>query len=172
MVLPALIVVAAVAAGGPQTAGPPPLELSFERATAKAGESAAIPIYLVSDTNYQEPFQITLEYSASRLTFQKVEPDYLAERAKWKLSASESDHPGKPGRRIVRIDVTPGGSSFFPSGLVARAHFVVSKDTPDGDIPLDAALVAPRGSTPVATATPAKVTVFTTPVFACFFYMH
>jgi hypothetical protein len=55
---------------------------------------------------------------------------------------------------------------------VAHAHFLVSRDATDGDIVLDAALIAPLGSKPVASTESAKVTVFTTPVFACFFYMH
>ena len=173
MSVSALVLVAALGSAASQAqAARAPMELSFDRATAKAGEPVALPVYVVSDANYQEPFQITLEFPQGQLTFQKIEPDYLAERAKWKMSGAVVDHPGKADRRILRIDVTPGGSTFFPSGLVAHAHFLVTGGTPDGDIVLDAALVAPSGSNPVPTTEPAKITVFTTPVFACFFYMH
>jgi len=148
------------------------MELSFSRVAVKAGESAALPIYLVSPANYQEPFQITLEFSDRQLTFQKVEADYLAQKAKWTIGATVTVHPDKPDSRILRIDIKPGESKFFPSGGVAHAHFLVSKDSLDGDILLNAALIAPVASEPVSAAAPAKITVFTTAVYGCFFYMH
>jgi hypothetical protein len=155
-----------------QPAGAAPMELSFDRATAKPGESVALPVYLVSDANHQEPFQITLEFPERHLTFEEVELDYLAERAKWTMSASVADHPENSGRRILRIEIKPGGSDFFPSGLVAHAHFAVAAGTPDGDILLAGALVAPLGSRPVPTQEAPRITVATAAMFGCFFYMH
>lgn len=149
-----------------------PMELSFGRAAVKAGETATLPIYLVSDVNYQAPFQITLEFPHPLLTFEKIEPDYLAQRAKWTFQARVEPHPRDPARRILRIDVTPGASSFFPSGGIAHAHFLVGQDAPDGDIPIASALIAPIGAPPAVPEEAAKITVFTTPIFGCFFYMH
>lgn len=148
------------------------MELSFSRVAARAGESAALPIYLISRENYHEPFSITLEFSAAALTFEKVETAYLAQRAKWTVTATVEDHAEKEKTRIVRIDIQPGQATFFPSGAVAYAHFRVAKDRADGDILLNAALTAPMNSTVVPSDEPAKITVFTTPVFGCFFYMH
>lgn len=153
----------------PQGAG---MELSFPRVAVKAGETAALPIYLVSSENYHEPFQVTLEFSPAELTFQKIERAYLADRAKWTIAAEVKPHPEKQDLRILQIDITPGQAAFFPSGAVAHAHFTVAANRADGDILLGAALIAPTGSSPVPAPEAAKVTVFTTPVFGCFFYMH
>lgn len=150
----------------------PPMELSFTRVIVAPGASAALPIYLVANEVYREPFQITLEYGDRELKFEKVALAYLSERAKWKVTGSVKPHPEKPDRRVLRIDITPGESTFFPSGAVAHAHFLVSKDTRVGDVLLDAALIAPAGSTPVTASKPAKIIVSTTPIFGCFFYMH
>jgi hypothetical protein len=151
---------------------PKPMELSFTRVAVVPGQSAALPIYLVADDPYREPFQITLEYRSADLTFEKVVADYLAEKAKWTMGAAARDHPEKSGWRVVQIDIIPGSAAFFPSGLVAHAHFLVNKTRKDGDILLAAALRAPAGAVPVASVLPGKITVQSTPVFGCFFYMH
>jgi hypothetical protein len=150
----------------------PPMELSFARVAVLAGEAAALPIYLIAEDNYREAFQITLEFSPAELTFQKVDRAYLAEKANWKLTATVRDHLARKDRRVVQIDVEPGDAKFFPSGNVAHAHFLVARDRPDGDILVDATLAAPASSNPLPSAEPGKITVYTTPVFACFFYMH
>jgi hypothetical protein len=155
-----------------QAADTVPMKLSFERVAVSAGEEAALPIYLVSNDIYRERFQITLEFPSNELTFQKVERDYLAEKANWTIAATVKDHPDRKDRRILKIDVTPGDARFFPSGSVAHANFVVAKDHSDGDILLDAALVAPSSARPVPAAEPAKITVISKPAFGCFFYMH
>ena len=156
----------------PQGAVAAPMELSFTRVIVAPGASAALPIYLVANDVYREPFQIALEYGDKQVKFEKVELAYLAERAKWKVTGSVKPHPEKPDRRVLLIDVVPDASTFFPSGAVAHAHFLVSKDIKVGDVLLDAALIAPTGSSPVSTAKPAKIIVSTTPIFGCFFYMH
>ena len=148
------------------------MELSFTRVIVAPGASAALPIYLVANEVYREPFQITLEYGDKEVKFEKVALAYLSERAKWKITGSVRPHPEKPDRRVLLIDIVPEASTFFPSGAVAHAHFLVNKDTKVGDVLLDAALIAPAGSTPVATQKPAKIIVSTTPIFGCFFYMH
>lgn len=149
-----------------------PMELSFTRVVVLPGQAAALPIYLVADEPYTEAFQITLEFPAAALTFQKVTTDYLAEKAKWTIRGVARAHPDKPGWRILQIDVVPGSVAFFPSGLVAHAHFLVKKTQKDGDILLPAALRAPLTAAPVAAQLAAKITVQTVPVFGCFFYMH
>jgi hypothetical protein len=148
------------------------MELSFPRVAVKPGETAALPIYLVSSGNYHEPFRITLEFQKGELTFQKIERAYLAERAKWIIAAAVKAHAEKEELNILQIDITPGQASFFPSGAVAHAHFTVAADRPAGDIVLASALVAPVGAPPVPPTDAAKITVFTTPIFGCFFYMH
>ncbi len=148
------------------------MELSFTRVAVWAGEEAALPIYLVSESNYHEPFQITLEFSADQLSFQKIQSAYLADRAKWTMGATLKNHPEKGNRRILQIDVTPGQATFFPSGAVAHAHFLVAAGSRDGDILLDAALVAPLSASPVPTPGPAKITVISALLYGCFFYMH
>lgn len=151
---------------------PKPMELSFTRVAVMPGQPAAVPIYLVADEPYAEPFQMTLEFPSAALTFQKVVSDYLAERARWTIRADTRAHPEKPGWRILQIDITPGSAAFFPSGLVAHAHFLVNKVQKDGDILLPAALRTPALAAAVTAAAPAKITVQSTPVYGCFFYMH
>ena len=168
---PLLLVLAALTSPM-QTSQDAPMELSFSRVVVKPGESAALPIYLVSEKTYTEPFQITLEFTAGELTFQKIETAYLAKKAKWSVSAAAAAHPDKSDKRVLKIAITPGQSSFFPSGAVAHAHFLVNKNRREGDILLEAALLAPPSAPRVASAEPAKITVRSTPVFGCFFYMH
>lgn len=168
--LPLGLVLASVAVSvhAPQAA----MELSFSRVAVKPGESAALPIYLVSSQAYPQPFQITLDFAAGELTFQKIEIAYLAARAKWTIRGAVRAHPEKSDRRILQIDITPVASTFFPSGAVAHAHFLVDKKQANGEILLQAALRAPAAAPPVRSPEPAKITVFTTPIFGCFFYMH
>jgi hypothetical protein len=167
-----LLWLAVFASAFPARAAAAGMELSFERVAVKAGETAALPIYLVSETNYAEPFRITLEFPAAELTFETLEIAYLAEKAGWKVTGSAIDHPDKKDVRIVRMDVQPGEPKFFPSGLVAHARFAVAKDHPDGDILLPAQLIAPVSGPPVASKEPGKITVITNAAFGCFFYMH
>jgi hypothetical protein len=167
----AFLVVAAQQAEMPAAAQAVPT-LSFQRIAVKAGETAALPVYLVSEENYEQPMQVTVEFPKTHLTFEKVERDYLAEKANWKITATASDHPQKKDIGLVKVDIDPGPAKFFPSGLVARVYFQVAKGTPDGDILLTGALAAPASSKAVALSAPAKISVFTNAVFACFFYMH
>jgi hypothetical protein len=167
------LVLLTMLAGPPQERpGKPPIELSFDRVSVRAGEEAAFPISLVSDANPQEPFQIRLQFPAAQLTFQRLEPGYLAKKANWTLTATVKDDPETEGVRVLQIDARPGGAAFFPSGVVAYARFLVVPGTSDGDLAIAGALILPPSSTPVAAAEPGKINVFTTPVFGCFFYMH
>ena len=170
--LPLWLLIVSLGVGAAASQQPKPMELSFTRVAVMPGRSAALPIYLVADDPYGEPFQITLEFPSGVLTFEKVVTDYLAEKAGWTMRGEARAHPEKRGWRILQIDVTPGSAAFFPSGLVAHAHFLVNKTQKDGDITLPAALRAPARATPVASAEPAKISVQSTPVFGCFFYMH
>jgi hypothetical protein len=170
--MPTLVLLTWLAAPLQEGSGKPPMELSFDRVSVKAGEQAAFPISVVADGNPQEPFQIVLQFPSAHLTFVKLEPGYLAKRANWTLAAAVKDHPDKQGVRIIVIDVKPGGGSFFPSGIIAHAHFDVAARTPDGDIPIEGALNLPPSSTTIAAAEPGKITVFTVAAFGCFFYMH
>jgi hypothetical protein len=173
MLTPLALVLLTLLPQAPQgAAAAAPMELSFTRVIVAPGATAALPVYLVANDVYREPFQITLEFPDRNLKFEKVELAYLSERAKWKISGSVKPHPEKSDRQVLLIDVVPDASTFFPSGAVAHAHFLVSKETKVGDVLLDAALIAPAGSTPMSTAKPAKIIVSTTPIFGCFFYMH
>jgi hypothetical protein len=168
----ALVLLTLLAGPSQERPDKPPLELSFDRVSVRAGEEAALPISVVSAGNPQDPFQIVLKFPAARLTFLKLETGYLAKKANWTLAAIVNDHPDLQGIRVVQIDVKPADARFFPSGVIAYAHFQVAAGTDDGDIMIDGALIAPTSSTPIAAAEAGKITVFTTPVFGCFFYMH
>ncbi len=167
-----LLLLLTMLAGSQPGPGKPPIELSFDRVSARAGDEVRFPISLVSDFNSQEPFQILLPFPASALTFVKVETGYLASEAAWTFAAAAKDHPTKAGTRVVQIDVKPGGAAFFPSGVVAYVVFKVTEGAHDGDIPIEGSLVLPPSSTPIAAAEPGRINVFTKALFGCFFYMH
>lgn len=171
--LTALCLLSAAASAAAQPAkGAAPMELSFPRVAVLAGDEAALPIYLVSDSVYTEPFQITLEFPTAQLSFVKVQSDYLADRAKWTLVARVEAHPEKNEVSVLRIDLTPDPTTFFPSGGVAHAHFLVDPSTEAGDILLSATMTAPLGAAPAPAPDMPKITVLSTLVFGCFFYMH
>jgi hypothetical protein len=169
---PFTLLVLTLLSAGQQTPSGTRIELSFTRVIVQPGKPAALPIYLVADDVYPGPLQVTLEFDDKQLKFQKVELAYLSIRAKWKVTGSVKPHPDKTDRRVLQIDLVPDPSTYFPSGAVAHAHFLVSKSVQKGAVLLDAALVAPAGSRPVAAAEPAKIIVTTEPLFGCFFYMH
>ena len=148
------------------------IELSFSRATARAGEQVALPIYLKSDDNIREAFQLTLRFSPSQLTYEALESGYLARKAGWVLSAKLKNAPEGESPRELKITVQPGTSDFFPSGLIAQARFLVTDGVPDGDIVLQGSLERLSGENQTLQEVPAKITVYSQLMYACFFYMH
>ncbi len=148
------------------------IELSFSRATARAGEQVSLPIYLKSDDNIREAFQLTLRFSPSQLTYEALESGYLARRAGWVLSAELKNAPEGESPRELKITVQPGTSDFFPSGLIAQARFLVTDGLPDGDLILQGSLERLSGANQTLQEVPAKITVYSQLMYACFFYMH
>lgn len=148
------------------------MELSFSRATARAGEQVALPIYLKSDDNIREAFQLTLRFSPSQLTYEALESGYLARRAGWVLSAELKKAPEGESPRELTITVRPGTSDFFPSGLIAQARFLVTDDVPDGDIVVHGSLERLSGANQTIQEVLTHIRVYSQLMYACFFYMH
>jgi hypothetical protein len=173
---PALLVLSTGlwAAAAAQIPAPPPerpvVELSFSRASGRAGEEVELPVSLKSEELVAAPFRITLKFKSSELEYRGLKRAYLAEFAGWTMKAERRNSDA--GTAIVEIDVTPAGGDFFPSGVVAYAQFRIQKNAPQGDISLAAALLLPPSVPLTAKAEPAKVTVYTKFVMSCFFYMH
>ena len=170
-----LVVLAGLWATAPgQTPAPqaerPVVELSFSRASGRAGEEVELPVSLKSDEVVPAPFRITLKFKPSELEYLGLKRAYLAEFAGWTMKAEQRKMDARTA--MVDIDVTPASGDFFPSGVVAYAQFRIPKKAPPGDISLVAALLLPPSVPLTAKAEPAKVTVYTQLMTSCFFYMH
>ncbi len=148
------------------------MELSFSRATARAGEQVALPIYLKSDDNIREAFQLTLRFSPSQLTYEALESGYLARKAGWVLSAELQKAPEGESPRELKITVQPGTSDFFPSGLIAQASFLVADGVADGDIVVQGYLERLSGANQTLQEVSTHIRVYSQLMYACFFYMH
>lgn len=148
----------------------PIVELSFSRASGRAGEDVELPVSLKSEELVPAPFRMTLRFKPAELEYRGLKRAYLAEFAGWTMSAEQRKVDARTS--IVEIDVTPASGDFFPSGVVAYAQFRIHKSARQGDISLPAALLLPPSVALTAKAEPAKVTVYTKLVTSCFFYMH
>lgn len=150
----------------------PRLELSFSRASGRAGEEVALPIFVTSNANVKEPFKIVLKYPAAQLRYKELETGLLARKAGWTLRARLEPTPNERDLSLLEIDVVPGDAKFFPSGAIAYAHFVILEGASDGELLLEASLEI-GGATEIAVETePAKITVYSKLIYSCFFYMH
>lgn len=170
-----LVLLAALSAAVPvQTPAPQApraaVELSFSRASGRAGEDVELPVSLKSEELVAAPFAITLKFRPSLLEYRGLKRAYLAEYAGWTMKAVQRKVDAKTA--VLDIAITPGSGDFFPSGVVAYAQFRIAKTAPQGDIMLPAALVIPPTVPLTANVEPAKVTVYTKLVTSCFFYMH
>ncbi|MDA2934421.1 hypothetical protein MYX82_08760 [Acidobacteria bacterium AH-259-D05] len=148
------------------------MELSFSRATARAGEKVALPIYLKSDDNIRESFQLTLRFSPGQLLYEGLESGYLARKAGWVLTAELKKAPDEESPRELNITVQPGGADFFPSGLIAQAYFVIMNGVPDGHIVVHGSLERLSGANQTIQEVPTHITVYSEAIYGCLFYMH
>ncbi len=148
------------------------MELSFSRATARAGEQVALPIYLKSDDNIREAFQLTLRFSPAQLLYEGLESGYLARKAGWVLTAELKKAPDEESPRELKITVQPGTSDFFPSGLIAQARFLVKDGVSDGPIVVQGSLERLSGANQTIQEVPTHIRVYSQLMYACFFYMH
>lgn len=148
------------------------MELSFSRATGRAGERVALPIYLKSDDNIREPFQLTLRFFPGQLLYEGLESGYLARKAGWVLTGELKEAPDEESPRELSITVQPGGADFFPSGLIAQAYFVIMSGLPDGPVALHGSLKRLSGENRTVQEVPTHVMVYSQAMYACFFYMH
>lgn len=148
----------------------PVIELSFSRASGRAGEEIELPISLKSEEMMAAPFRLTLGFRPSVLEYRGFKMAYLAKYAGWTMKA----HLRKPdaAKAVLEIEIDPAQQGLFPSGVVGYVQFTIRKGVPDGDIPLDAGLQLPESVPLTAKVLPAKVTVYSKLIISCFFYMH
>lgn len=166
------LILAAPLAGQTEEADAPRLELSFGRASGRAGEEVALPIFVTSNTNVKEPFKIILKCPAAQLKYKGLEAGLLARKAGWTLRARLEPTPNERDLSLLEIDVVPGDAKFFPSGAIAYAHFVIPEGASGGELLLEASLKI-SGATEIAVETePAKIAVYSKLIYSCFFYMH
>ncbi len=150
----------------------PRLELSFSRASGRAGEEVALPIFVTSNANVKEPFKIILKYPTAQLSYKELETGLLARKAGWTLRARLEPASNEREASVLEIGVEPGDAKFFPSGAIAYAHFLIPEGITDGELLLEASLEI-GGATEIAVETePAKITVYSKLIYSCFFYMH
>ncbi len=150
----------------------PPLELSFSPVSARAGEEVLIPIYLISDANLKQPFKILLSFLPAQLTFKELETGLLARKAEWRLQPRVLPTEEDQDLKVLELGVDPSGARFFPSGVIAYARFEVGKGVQEGEILLSAWLEAADEFPLRLKSEPAKIRIYSRPVYGCFFYMH
>lgn len=150
----------------------PVLRLSFSHVAAQAGEVVWLPIFLTSESNFRRSFKILLEFSNDKLSFKELEMGLLARRASWKIRAEVKDSKKEENSKLLEIRIDPKEASFFPSGAIAYARFQVGKAVKIGEIVLDTSLQPPAPPAFRGHSEPAKIKIYSKPIFGCFFYMH
>ena len=120
-----------------------------------------------------------ISFPTDLLSFGGVSAGLSAQAAGAEVNAVEKPDDQNPENTIVTVTVSTQQEGAIPSGMIADLVFTISEDAPiELTIPLGNVVSAlttddpPRPVDPITGKEGEIVVSATSPVFACFFYMH
>ena len=183
-IVPAAILVVAGAVsstpawGQTQAAEATRLDLGFD--TEQPGHEVVMPLMLDLPEGVEVRTAISeISFPTDLLSFGGVSAGLSAQAAGAEVNAVEKPDDQNPENTLVTVTVSTQQEGAIPSGMIADLVFTISEDAPiELAIPLGNVVSAlttddpPRPVDPITGKEGEIVVSATSPVFACFFYMH
>ena len=164
--------------GQTQAAEATRLDLGFD--TEQPGHEVVMPLMLDLPEGVEVRTAISeISFPTDLLSFGGVSAGLSAQAAGAEVNAVEKPDDQNPENTIVTVTVSTQQEGAIPSGMIADLVFTISEDAPiELTIPLGNVVSAlttddpPRPVDPITGKEGEIVVSATSPVFACFFYMH